>query len=202
MSRRGTKRPVGRRPGDPAATRAAILAAARRQFAEHGFDRATIRAIAADADVDPALPIHHFGTKRQLFIAAHELPIDPVELLDRLVALPPSERGTALVHAYLRLTEAEDSAALSLLRAAATNDDAARMLREFIATTFLAQAERLTDAPDPEVRVALAGAHMFGILYGRHVLRVEPLASASVERLVSLVGPTIQRYLDGAEPVA
>ena len=91
--------------------------------------------------------------------------------------------------------------ALSLLRAAATNADAARMLREFITATFLARADRLTDAPDAAVRVALAGAHMMGILYGRHVLRIEPLASSSVEHLVGLVGPTIQRYLDGTEAV-
>lgn len=199
MSRAGATRPVGRRRGDPEATRAAILAAARRQFAEHGFDRATIRGIAADADVDPALTIHHFGSKRQLFVAAHALPIDPTDLLDRLAELPPSERGAALVRSYLGLTECDDSAALSLLRAAATNQDAARMLREFIGTAFLARADRLTDAPDAEVRVALVGAHLMGILYGRHVLRIEPLASSSVERLVALVGPTVQRYLDGAE---
>ena len=74
-------RQVGRRPGDPAVTRRAILGAARDRFGSVGFDRATIRAIATQADVDPALVIHHFKNKQQLFVAAHELPLNPGELI-------------------------------------------------------------------------------------------------------------------------
>ena len=70
----------GRRPGAPD-TRAAVLAAARAAFAAKGFGGTTIRAVAADAGVDPALVHHYFGTKDDLFLAAMELPVDPREVI-------------------------------------------------------------------------------------------------------------------------
>ncbi len=73
-----TSRPArGRRPGNPAITRQSILEAARATFARAGYERATIRAIASAAAVDPALVHHYFGTKEELFVAAHEIPISP-----------------------------------------------------------------------------------------------------------------------------
>jgi len=194
----GGRRPVGRRPGDPSQTRATILAAARRQFAERGYERATIRAIAARADVDPALVLHHFGSKQRLFAAAHELPVDPGDLFARIADLPPPERGAAIVRSYLSIVSSPSSPALSLLRAAATHEDAARMLREFVGAAFLVHAPRLAPGPDGARRLALAGAHMVGIVFGRFIVEIEPLASATTDELVELVGPVVQHYLDGA----
>ncbi len=85
---------TGRRGGD-SGTRAAILDAARRRFAGHGYDGATIRAIAADAGVDPALVHHFFGTKERLFAAAVRLPVVPGELIGSALAAGAADPGGA-----------------------------------------------------------------------------------------------------------
>src|SRR5580700_12251067 len=88
--RPGRARRSGRRGGD-SGTREAILAAARARFGDLGYDRATIRAIAADAGVDAALVHHFYGTKDQLFAAAMRLPVNPRQVLAD--ALAPGARG-------------------------------------------------------------------------------------------------------------
>jgi AcrR family transcriptional regulator len=191
-------RPVGRRPGDPERTRSEILAAARRRFGAVGFDRATIRAIAADAGVDPALVIHHFATKQRLFAAAHELPFDPGELLESVAAVPLEERGEIVARIYLATVGGPGSPALSLMRTAATNEDAARMMREFVASSVIAHASWLAPGPDAELRVALLASHLVGIIVARSIVGVEPVHSIDLERLIQVVAPTIQRYLDGS----
>lgn len=196
-----SSRPVGRRPGDPEATRQAILDAARALFAEVGFERATIRAIAQRADVDPALVIHRFGGKQQLFAAAHELP-DPSALLADIEHVPPSERGAFIARIYLSAMQSPSSPARSLLRAAATNEAAATMLREFITTSFISQADRIAPGPDGPRRLALAGSQMMGVLFGRTVLELPPLTSATLDELVGALGPVIQHYLDEPLPSA
>lgn len=194
-------RQVGRRPGDPAVTRREILEAARDRFGTVGFDRATIRAIAAQADVDPALVIHHFKNKQQLFVAAHELPLNPGDLIAEIAAAPPEERGERIVRAYLEVLGAPGSPALSLLRAAATNPRAATMLREFIEDGFLREATRLAGGPEAELRLALIGAHLIGVIYGRELIGVSPLADRSIDDLVTALAPTIQRYLEPVRQV-
>jgi AcrR family transcriptional regulator len=192
-----TKRPTGRRPGDPDDTRRAIVDAARRTFAAHGFDRATIRAIAAEADVDPALIPHHFGNKRGLFVAAHELPVDPAELISSVAALPIAERGEAAARSYLHLFAGQDSTGLSLLRAAATDPDAAAMLREFIEDTVVQAGLGLLENPeiDGELRVALIASHLLGVAVARRIVGVSPLADRNLDELVAAMAPVIQHYI-------
>lgn len=194
------KRPVGRRPGDPEATRQAILDAARRLFAEVGFERATIRAIARDAEVDPALVNHHFGSKQQLFVTAHDFPFNPADVLADTEHLERSQRGAHIARIYLSMAQAASSPARSLLRTAATNDAAATMLREFITASFISQAPTLAPGPDGPRRLALAGSQLMGVLFGLTVLELAPLTSATLDELVEAVGPMIQRYLDEPLP--
>ena len=73
----------GRRPGGPD-TRGQILASARKSFADKGFAGTTIRAVAAEAGVDPALVHHYFGSKDDLFLAALEIRVDPREVVPRV----------------------------------------------------------------------------------------------------------------------
>ncbi len=64
-------------------TKAVILAAARERFAADGYDRATIRHIAADAAIDPSMVMRYFGSKERLFAAAADFDL-------RLPDVPPS----------------------------------------------------------------------------------------------------------------
>src|SRR2546425_10479662 len=91
---------TGRRPGT-GGTREKILAAARSQFGQEGYDGATIRGIAAGAGVDPALIPHYFGSKEGVFLAAVEFPVDPAEFIPRLLAPGIDGLGGRLVTLFL-----------------------------------------------------------------------------------------------------
>lgn len=190
-----TPRKTGRRPGDPAVTRTAILDAAKRVFGEAGFERATIRAIAVEANVDPALVHHHFGTKQALFAAAHEIPIDVPQLVLALAGLPKEQLAEQIVRMYLSIFGEPGSPALSLLRAAATNDPAALMLREYLESALLDNAHVLIDQPDARLRIALIGSHMIGVLFAREIVALPEIADRKIDELVPVLVPMVQRYL-------
>lgn len=182
----------GRRPGDPEVTRRAILAAAREAFAARGFERATIRTIASLAGVDPALVHHHFGSKQELFVAALELAINPAEMIIGLAEMPVERRGEEIVRIYLTML---GTPTISLVRAAATNEAAARMLREFLQEALLSNAASLIDLPDARLRLSLVGSHMIGVVFARTIVGIPEIRDLEFEELVAALGPTIQRYL-------
>jgi AcrR family transcriptional regulator len=196
QAREAGARRIGRRPGR-SGTREAILAAARSRFAELGYEGATIRAIAADAGVDPALVHHYFGTKEQLFAAAVRLPFAPGEVLAEALRAEPERIGEAIARAALTAWEdpAAREAATGLLRAAASNERAAAMLRGFAEGAIIGPISRTIDAPDAALRAALVGSQVVGVVLARHVVRIGPLAAADLEELVRRIGPTLQRYL-------
>lgn len=188
---------TGRRAGD-SGSREAILAAARARFAGYGYDGATIRAIASDAGVDPALVHHYFGTKEQLFVSALQLPIDPRQLAASVInAGPREEMGERMVRFFLQVWGDEHSRAplLAMIRSAATNEQAATTVRQFVTTALLS---RVADASGvSRLRIETAVAQLIGIALLRYVVRVEPMASADDEEIVTLVAPLIQRIIDG-----
>jgi AcrR family transcriptional regulator len=188
---------TGRRAGDSGA-RQAILVSARRAFAEVGFGRATIRAIAADAGVDPALVHHYFGAKADLFAAAVDIPVSPSEILGRLAAVEPGRLGEGLVRAALTLWSRPDSldAWVGLVRSATSDERAAASLREFLAAAILDPlAGRLDE--DAALRTSLVASQVVGLGIARHVIALEPLASLPDEDLIAAYAPTLQRYLTG-----
>jgi AcrR family transcriptional regulator len=189
----------GRRPGNPD-TRDDVLAAARAAFAERGFDGATIRGIAADAGVDPALVHHYFGSKDQLFLAAIEAPANPADLLPEVLAAGRDQLGAAVVRLLLQVWDGPmRPAGLALVRSAVGNEWTAKLLREFLVTQVLRRVVSTLEisAAEQEVRGALVASQLIGIVMGRYVLKVEPLASASPQWLVAAIGPNVQRYLTG-----
>lgn len=189
---------TGRRPGR-SGTRSAILAAAREQFARAGYRGATIRAIAAEAGVDPALVHHYFGTKRQLFTAALDLPVDPEAVAATLVGADPATVGALTVRTFLGVWRQPAARARLriLLATVATDEQAAGMMREFLVDTILGPLGRSLDADRPELRATLAASQMIGFALAAYVVGLEPLASASDDEVVEALAPTIQRYLTG-----
>jgi AcrR family transcriptional regulator len=187
---------TGRRPGTPD-TREAILAVARRGFATRGYEATSLRSIATEADVDPALLIHYFGTKEGLFTAATGLPARLSELFAGLAALPRREAVETLVRTYLLIVDSDESrnAILALVRSAVSNENAATMMREFLAAELLPVIARLTRHRQAPLRAALIAAQLTGIAMLRHVLRLEPVAKASVDEIVALVVPAVEQYL-------
>ena len=187
----------GRRPGNQD-TRASILAAARQSFAEKGFDKASIRAIAGDAGVDPALVHHYFGTKEKLFLAALNAPIDPGELIPQALSGPREQAGVRLVRMALGVWDSPaGGAALAVFRSALSNEWTARLLREFLVTQVLRRAVRelALDEAEAPMRTALTATQIGGLMVARYVLRLEPLASADADVLAATIGPNVQRFL-------
>ena len=191
----GSGRP-GRRPG-PSQTREAVLGAARRLFAAHGYEKTTIRAIGREADVDAALVHHYFGTKEQVFVAAMAFPFDPADLIREVVNGPRDELAQRLVRFFLSVWRDTEARApfLAILRSASTNDQAAAMLREFISSALLARMAGTLGLP--RLRIEAAAAQLVGIALVRYVVGIEPLASASEDEIVALVTPAIDYYLGG-----
>ncbi|WP_440071338.1 TetR/AcrR family transcriptional regulator [Streptosporangium sp. OZ121] len=192
------RRRPGRRPGS-ADTRGQILAAARETFAEKGFDKATIRGIARQAGVDPALVHHYFSGKEGMFVEAMDLPITPDVVLSAVMAGPREQAGERLVR--LILTIIADAGArqpvLALVRTAMTNEQMVVTIREFLGQALLGRVGEALGVPP--IRMEAAFAQMFGVVLVRYVLKLEPLASVDIEDLVKLLTPTIQGYLGPPE---
>jgi AcrR family transcriptional regulator len=161
-----------------------------------------VRAIAQEAGVDAALVHHFFGTKAGMFAAALELPISPDELLPHLLAGPREQIGERFARTFLRVwTEPRTRAPmLAVLRSATTNEEAAAMLRQFIGAALLGPMAEALGVPP--VRLAAAASQLIGLVLLRHVIAVEPLASATDEEVVGLIAPVIQRHLDGEAPTS
>jgi AcrR family transcriptional regulator len=173
------------------ATRAAILAAARERFATDGYERATIRAIAADAGIDPSMVMRYYGSKDKLFAAAAAFDLR----LPRLDPPPAGQLGAMLVAHFLDRWESDDTL-MALLRAAVTNEAAAERMREVFATQVAPMVR--TVAPDPAeaaVRSGLVASQILGAALIRYVLRLPPVAGMDRAELVAWLGPTVQRYL-------
>lgn len=186
----------GRRPGESSA-RADILEAARASFAEHGYDRATIRDIARRAAVDPALVIHYFGSKEALFGQALELPLQPREVFARAIAAGEDQLGVTIVRTFLEAWEPPENRVrlMAMLRSALTNEAAMDMIRGLLVREVFGPITAALGVPDAQLRATLVGSQLLGLAVMRYVGRIEPLASASIDALVAAIGPTVQRYL-------
>lgn len=187
---------TGRRPGSTA-TRDAILEAARRRFAENGYDGTSIRTIAGDAGVDPALTLHFFGSKDALFQAALAWPLEPQELTRRILGDGPVGAGERLARTFLELWENPGSREplLALLRSSTSHAPSAALLEQFVRSQMLRRVASALGGSDPELRCQLAISHLLGIAFLRHVLRIEPVASLPVDDLVAMVAPTLEAYM-------
>ncbi|WP_086827394.1 TetR family transcriptional regulator [Allokutzneria sp. NRRL B-24872] len=187
----------GRRPAGED-TRRALLEAARRSFAEHGFAGATVRAMAAEAGVDAAMVNHWFGGKEGLFAAAMELPVDPKQISEMLLTGPIEEMGERIVRTFLGVWDGGGGGAfVALMRSASSNENAARMLREFISTMVFGPIAKRVGPDHPDLRASLCGTQIAGLGMVRYVIKLEPLASADHDALAATVGPNLQRYLTG-----
>jgi AcrR family transcriptional regulator len=188
----------GRRPG-PTTTREAILAAAGRHFAAFGYDRASLRAIAAEAGVDQKLIAHFFGSKQRLFVAAVGLPLNPAEVLPAILAGDPDSIGDRIAKLLVDVLEQPElhRRLTGVIRAAASEPEVARMLREFLSRELFGPAAEVLGTEDGPFRANLVGSQLVGLVMARYVVAIEPLASMPPAEVADAIAPTLQRYLVG-----
>src|SRR4051794_41033137 len=179
----------GRRRGTTH-TREAIAVAARTQFAELGYDRATFRGIAGAAGVDPALVVHFYGSKAELFREVMQLPPAVGDALGALADGPRDTIGRRLAELIVGALEnpASRTVLLGRIRSASQHPDAAALVRETV-TWDVRRLVQAMDADQPATRAVLVGAHVVGLTMARYVVLVEPLASMAPAEIVDLVAP-------------
>src|SRR2546427_6913440 len=172
-------------------TKARILAAARKHFAAYGYERTTIRAIAGEAGIDPAMVMRYFGNKEKLFAAAAEFDLR----LPDLTAVPRGTVGAVLVGHFLDRWESDDSLQ-ALLRAAVSHKVAVARLRAIFATQVMpAVAPLCKDRATAATRIGLVATQMLGMALCRYVLRLPPVVALDRAAVIRWLPPTIQRYL-------
>jgi AcrR family transcriptional regulator len=180
------------------ATRDRILDAAREEFSERGYEKTSVRGIAKAAGVDSALVHHYFGTKEQVFEAAIEVAFAPALAAPTAVEDGPLDTvGERLTRFLLGIWENPTTRTplLAIVRSAVNNESAAAVFRRLVAAQLLRRIAGRLDLPDAELRAELAAAQLVGVAMLRYVIKVEPLASADVERIVERVAPVVQGHL-------
>ncbi|MEO8470349.1 MAG: TetR family transcriptional regulator [Chloroflexota bacterium] len=187
------------RPQGPSGTREAIQAEARRQFADLGYAATTLRGIAHGAGVDARLVLHYFGSKKELFVTTVELPVDPERLVEAVFESGPD--GVAQRAAEFMLTVLDDpesqGAFTGLLRAAVSEPDAAEIIRGMLAERLLVPIATRVGGDQPDLRASMVASVVLGLVVGRKIVAIRPLAQADREQLLRALTPVIQHYLTG-----
>lgn len=189
--------PAGRRPG-PTTSDAAILAAARERFGRLGYRGTTIRAVAEDAGVNQALVRHFFGSKQQLFMAALEFPAEPLHhVLEVLGSSPADELGRRLTTVFVRAWRdpATSPQLRAVFRSASVDPEGATMVRQLVEEVVVPTVVGRLGAEAENVMAALA--QLLGYSFLASIVGVQPLVEMEEEAVVGLIGPTVQRYLEG-----
>ena len=194
-----TTRRRGRRQGEPV-SRDTVLSAAKQRFATEGYEKATLRAIAQDARVDPSMVLYLFGSKEELFRESLRLIIDPEVLVAALTGAADDDPdiGARMVRTYLRIWEAPATAASmrAMLQSATSNSHAHDAFRGFMQNYVLtAVSDVLGGGEQARLRAMLAASQLVGTALLRYVMQVPPLATLSVDEVVRLIAPTVTRYL-------
>jgi AcrR family transcriptional regulator len=195
-----------RRPGRPSRlaasdTRAAILEAARAEFAGKGFDAASVRSVARAAGVDAALVHHYFGSKDGLMLAALALPIDPREVVPELLAGGFEGLPDRIAGLFLSVWESEETRTplLGMVKSAVTSDNAADLLRNGWARMIVEPVAAALGTPDARLRAEVVASQLLGMAMARYVIGLEPIASTPAEALRPRLAATIRVALAGVD---
>ena len=195
----------------------AVVQAARLAFASRGYAHTTIKSVAAAAGVAPGVVRSLYSNKERLLAAVIRLPFDPAKAVpeiiapgldgmgERLVAMTLTLMGDAKVRSDLtKLLTSEGTASVSSSAAraamAADGSPAAltqlRVVAEYLQATVLDPVVTAVGVPAARLRATLISSYLVGVSMTRYLLKIEPLASATDDEVVRLVGPAIQLLLD------
>jgi AcrR family transcriptional regulator len=192
-TRSDTARIVG-----PAATRTAILDAARVRFATDGFTSSTIRKIAADAGVDPSLVMQYFGSKDDLFASVMDLGPNTMSRISDAFTGPDDSIGERVTRAFLEVWDGDPVVSQplqALLRAAIGNAEATVQLRGLIQKRVIDDLSPGLRDGDMATRIEIASSMLVGIVVGRQLVKIEALVQQDREALIAYIAPGIQAIL-------
>lgn len=201
MSSSAERKRPGRPPGS-SDTRERILESARELFARNGFDKTSIRAVAAGAGVDGALVHHYYGTKQQLFAAAIAIPIDPMQVIGPLRQTPVEQIGSVLPSILLPLWDSElGKGFIATLRSLLAGADVS-LVRSFLQEIITVEIGSRVDNPPGSgaIRVQFVASQLVGVVMVRYILELQPFAGLEPQIIAETIAPNLQRYLTGDLP--
>lgn len=194
------KRSITPGPRDERGVLAArIVAAAREEFAQHGWAGTTLRAVARAADVDPALVYHYFGSKEGLLDAATNPPQKWLDSVAKVWTTPIEQLGSALLKLLLA-SWADDEIGPTLravLQTAAHEPSTREKLRRIVEGSLMGVSELGSDERDRLVRSGLISSQMMGFALMRYVWKIEPIASMTDDEAIAAITPNLQHYVNG-----
>jgi AcrR family transcriptional regulator len=193
-TRRGRGRP---RSGAAADTRQAILDAARAQFAAKGFQGTSMRAIAKDAGVDASLISHYFGDKAQLLVATMQLPVNPIDKISGVLEGGPDGLAARLLRTFLESWDPHHDVFSTLVRTTLGSGDAQAPMLQLARNVLITSLREVIVGDDAELRATLIAGQLIGMATARYVIKLGPLADASVDDVVRLYAPSLQQLVDG-----
>ncbi|MDT5009636.1 MAG: hypothetical protein QOH57_1253 [Mycobacterium sp.] len=176
---------------------------ARELFSRNGIDKTSIRAVAADAGVDPALVHHYYGTKQQLFAAAIHIPIDPQDILRPLRDTPVDELGYTLLSVLVPLWDSDvGKGFIATIRSLLADSSEVSLVRSFLQEVITVEVGARVDHPpgSGRLRVQFVASQLVGVVMARYILELDPFKSLPVEQIAKTIGPNLQRYLTGDLP--
>jgi AcrR family transcriptional regulator len=194
VTTRSRGRPAGGTTGD---TRAAILGAARSQFAARGFNGASLRSIAREAGVDASLISHYFGDKSQLLVATMQLPVNPIEKIAGVVADGPDQMAERLLRTFLSAWDPHREVFSTLVRTTLGGGDTEAPMLQLARNVLIASLLDVLEGDDRELRATLIASHIIGMATLRYVARLEPLTDAPIEDVVAAYAPSMQLLING-----
>ena len=201
MSSEQVLQPAEPRRRNATATKAAILASARRSFARAGYDGAGVREIAAGAGVTAMLVNRYFGSKERLFAEVLADIMATPDLLAQEVLTAPDPAAT-MAAALVEITKAGATPLdgfLIMLHSSAS-ERAADLAREQIQLNYqhtLTEALNGNEAPE---RAALLFALVAGVQLMRQVIALPSLAAADPDKLTALLTPLFRTLIDHPDP--
>jgi AcrR family transcriptional regulator len=190
----GARRRSGPRPGNTESRRK-ILDTAQVAFAANGYSGTSLRGVAREAEVDPSLIVHFFGSKAGLFAAVAGTIWVPDQLAAQIEATEPEQMGAFIASAFLANWEANErrDPLISLISAALADEAASAVLRDFLTSTFTLPMIRRVGSDQPELRAALLSSQLMGLGLARYALGFGALVDAPTEQLKAWLADTVQR---------
>ncbi len=174
-----------------------VLEAARAAYGARGYLNTTVKGVAAAAGVTPDVVKRYYANREALFAAAMRQPVDPAASIAQLLAPGIDGLGERMVRVTLRMLDDPETREqlADLAKAGAGASKATASLREFLESALVDRVVRALGVPDARMRVTLATSYLLGVATSRYVLALEPLASATEDEIVALVGPAVQAAL-------
>ncbi|MGC4154351.1 MAG: TetR family transcriptional regulator [Propionicimonas sp.] len=190
-------KPRGRRPGN-SDTRATIMQAALALFSRDGYDKVSLRAVAREADVDPALIHHYFDSKAELFSrSVLDAELRPEAILERIITGPAEEIGRQAVREFIVAWQAPGAKDrfTAMFRAAVNDDGARRPLVEFLNREIFVKLAQSQGHANATVRANLAVSALLGLVMARDILEIPALTMLKEDALVHGLGAALQQHL-------